>query len=366
MSNYQYTTMDRIFSKLDRDVTSEFSEDDIIEWTGEALEFMQAPRAYEPFVAFIEIRNHQCAVPKWLHLIHQIARNNTWTGPKCNSMCPSTIASCLTPTISETGCVPTVGTNPCTCPPSDAVWLDCNGQPIVAYDLAYYRPFFNLKLESFNTFSNTGFYTKNFTPIRLSTNSMFRSLVCNPRPSPYTKSPYKDEYSIIQGKILRFSFRDGAIALAYDRQVVEVETGYPMIPDNISHTTAVVKYIALKRAEKDFDRGRQGAEARVKKYGDDWNWYCGQASCQDKMIVGIDEYQNFMDQRQYILPKTNSYYGFFGNLNDPEQRMWNNRFHNNTNIYRGEGVRPVGSGGDDIIISNSEEIIEDQWDSIQW
>lgn len=360
---YSYTTMDRVFSKLDRDVTNEFAEDDIIEWTGEALEAMQCSRAYEPFVAFIEIHNHQCSLPRGLHQIEQIARNNAWTGKGCKSMCPSTIAQCLpVASNSEEECKIVKGLDPCACPDAGAVWLDCHGQPIVAYDLAYYRPFFNLRLEAPNTFSNSTFYIQNYTPIRLSTNSMFNGLVCNPRPSPYNKSQFKDEYQIIAGKILRFSFKEGAIALSYKRQLVDYDTGYPKIPDSFSHLTAIIAYIR----EKILGKKEFGSRAH-EKAEQNWQWYCGQASSLDKMPQGVDEYQNLLDQRSYILPNLNAYYTFFGNLNDPEQRMWNNRFHGTDNISRGEGVRVAGgSGSDDIVISNSSEIIEPTWEEKEW
>lgn len=328
--------MDRIFSKLDRDLTSEFSEEDIIEWTGEALEFMQAVRAYEETVAFIEVKNHQCPVPKGMHGIIQIARNNTYTCPTSDCCNPAIVTSC----INDTGCVPTVGVNPCVCPPSDAVWLDCNGQPIVAYDLAYYRPYFDLRLESFNTFANTNYYKSNYTPIRLATSSMFSGIECGSNPNPYHSC--KDEYNLIQGTTLRFSFQQGAVAVAYLKQIVDIETGYPMIPDSISHITAVVSYIIYKKFSKEFYRGRDGADRKMAKAEQDWQWYCGQATSNDKMITGLDEHQNFLDQRQYMLPRLNQYYGFFGNLNEPEQRVWNNRFRGSADLFRGEGVIAIG------------------------
>lgn len=349
---YQYVSMDRIFSKLIREVFETFSEDDIIEFTGEALEFIHTSKAYEPFVAFIEVKNHQCAIPKGTHGIVQVARNNTWTGTDCNAMCPSNVISALTSpsSSSTTDCAVTVDSNPCAFPYDDALWLDCTGKPIVAYDLAYYRPYFDLKLESFGTFSNTSYYRSAFTPIRLSTNSMFNSLVCNnDGASPYFNSRtnsnvdnskfHKDEYSIVQKSFLRFSFENGAIALAYLKQMTDPNTGYPMIPDTISHTTAIVKYITMKTFERQFYDGRQGAQAKMEKAEQDWHWYCAQASNNEKMPNGEDEHQNLLDQRQRLLPNTNSYYGFFGNLNEPEHRVWNNRFGiNNNSIFRGDGV----------------------------
>ncbi len=352
-----YTTMDRIFSKLNRDINSSFSEDDIIEWTGEALEFMGTVKAYEEAVAFIEVKNHQVDIPHFTHSIIQIARNTKWTG----------INNCVTPTIVQASldaCVVKPGVaDPCINPTSDAVWLDCNGQPIVEYDLAYYRPYFDYQLEYYG-WSNSGCYQQNFVPVRLKTHSFFSSLVCTTQNNiPYNSC--KDEYNIVDGSKIRFSFERGQVAVALTRQKMDKETGYPMIPDSISHITAITKYIALKIAERDFGNSRQGAESRVKYFGSEWDWYCGQASNNEKMPNGIDEYQNLLDQRGYLLPRNNKYFGFFGKLNQPEDRIWNGRGRNMVNSNR---VKSGINQNEKIIINNENitggsegELLENEW-----
>src|SRR5688572_26755336 len=121
--NYTYVSVDRIFSKLVRDVTNDFSEGDIIEWCGEALEFIGATRLYEEAVAFIEVNNHQCKVPAGNHMVMQIARDNRWTEKNEDPFCPAKI-------------VTEVSQDPQAAIP---VIIDCHGQPVTDYELAYYR-----------------------------------------------------------------------------------------------------------------------------------------------------------------------------------------------------------------------------------
>lgn len=304
---YQYISINSVFSKLIRDATNEFSEDDIIEWCAESLEFIGAVKAYEEAIAFIEIKNHQGKLPLGLHQIIQLARNNNYTNYK----------KCTPLTICEKApeaCGLTVGQNPCVCPPSDAVWLDCNGQPIVAYDLAYYRPYFDLKTE-YNTWHNSSYYNNNFTPIRLANHTLFGTLVTPDKGIGYTQTV--DSYTVILDNIIRTSFRSGQVCVAYYRQVRDKD-GYPMIPDHISYRTAITKYIQMKMADKDFQNGRDGAEKRLSKYESDWHWYCKQAGNASMMLNGIDEHQNLLDQRTTLIPNFNKYYGFFGNLSKPE------------------------------------------------
>lgn len=299
--NYPYVPIDRIFSKLIRDVTDDFDEGDVIEWCGEALEFIGATRLYEEAIAFVEVTNHQCRVPAGTHMIMQIGRDNRWSGPKISDICPAKIIT-SSATTSDT-------------PPAIPVALDCFGQPISEFELAYYRPYFDLKWEH-SLWLDSSFSRERFTPIRLATGNFFGE------PSIHCQ-PGNDEYKIIKGQIIRFSFRDGLVAIAYNRTLLDEETGYPLIPDNISYTTAIVKYISLMMLNKQCIAGRQGACGLAEKADRDWQWYCKQASNVDLMPYGDDEYQNLLDQRSHILPKTNRYYGFFGKMARPEVRKYN-------------------------------------------
>lgn len=338
---HKFISIDRVFSRLSKSITDAYSEDDIIEWIGEALEFMETQRAFEESVAFIEVIKHECDIPNGTQSIIQIGRNRMWTGPNTNTV------NCITPTVLQAECVAqkVVGDcNNCFSIMDDAVWIDCHGQPIVDYDLAYYRPYFDLQMEYYG-WSNCSYYRQNFTPVVLKTQSFFNSVVCTDPtcPTDFTGTAYpntgynaninnngyngacsKDEYSIINRSRLRFSFECGQVAIAFNKQVTDTATGYPMIPDSISHITAATAYISLRVAERDFDSNRQGSDSRLKYWADQWNWYCGQAVNNDKMLVGVDEHENFRRQRQYMLPRDN-YYNFFGKMNEPEDRVWNGR-----------------------------------------
>lgn len=319
--DFSYVSVDRIFSKLVRDVTGDFNEGDVIEWCGEALEAVGAIKASEEAVAFIEVKNHQCAVPNGLHNIIQIARNRDWGGPADDKFCPATVAKELCTVDSDS-------TSPSDCAdcPSDQkldyIILDCNGMPLNDYDVAYYRPYFDLQSEYFN-WRNSKMYRNSYSTVSLATHSFFNSLVCK---TPETGSPLyqsnTDEYSVILKKILRFSFETGSIAIAYNRQIVDLDTGYPMIPEDISYTEAITRYIKMKILDKQCYSGREGACGKADKAAIDWHWYCKQAGNKALMLNGVDEHENYLRQRRYMLP-LNHYYSFFGNMNKAELRAFN-------------------------------------------
>lgn len=334
---YQYTSIERIFSKLVRDMGGGFDEGDVIEWTGEALEHIGAVPYYEEAVAFIEVKNHQAPLPNGLHQITQLARNNCWKKGAEDNLCAATILSeCGYPGPGGNNC----GTPGNPCPPNSLpIPLDCNGSPIVEYELAYYRPYFDLQAEYY-VLGNTGTYRNCFTPIRSATGNFFLSNSLKNDGTDQSVHQYggTDEYTVIRKEMLRFSFRDGHICLAYTRQPVD-SNGYPMIPDAVEYHEAIVSYIVYKMAQKELRAGREGAIGRMQIARDDWHWYCKQARNMDLMPYGIDEHQNLYDSRTRLLPNNRQYYSFFGKMARPEVRKWDDPDYRNysVNYFRGVG-----------------------------
>jgi len=294
----KFVSIDRIFSQINRDLLREgLSEMDIIEWTGQALEFMGASAFLQPAIAFIEVANHQCTLPKHFHTIIQVARNNEY------SVTTSDVTSSSEST-EEDGDIP--------------VAIDELGMPVNAYDVAYYRPYFDL-IGEYYIGGLCERYNLKFTPVRLATHSFFDSIVCKQTDFEDLYTTCTDEYRIIDDSIMRFSFETGQVAISYLKYRFDCNTGYPMIPDNISYITAIVKFITMKIYERDFYAGREGAQAKLQKAEADWHWYCRQAKNFGKMPQTIDEWENLLNQRNYLLPR-NKYKGFFGTLAHVEPR----------------------------------------------
>jgi hypothetical protein len=160
-----HVSVNRILGKLRRDFGSleNINESDVIEWTAEALQAIGAITLYEEAVAFIEVKNHQCELPNGLHAIIQLARNICFDDKKECGLCPSDVIAAMEEPVEEGAAIP--------------VAIDCNGQPIDAYDLAYYRPYFDLRSES-GYYSSSYLFNNCFSTIRLTNHSFFNSIVC--------------------------------------------------------------------------------------------------------------------------------------------------------------------------------------------
>lgn len=315
----KYTSLDRVLAKLYRDLgLEEINESDVIEWSGEALEFIGAQISYDQAVAFIEIENHQADLPNNLHQIIQVARNNRWSKENKEALCPGNIKlDCTTEEIinsEESGL-------PCGCGDSegnlsllDAVPLDCNGNFIEEGEVAYYRPYFDLKYE-YELWGNSHYYKQHYTPVRLSNHNFIGSLVCDLGEESIYQS-CKDEYTIVQNKI-RTSFKEGSIAIAYFKQAIDEETGFPLVPDDASVLSAITYYVTWKYMQRMWYMGREGYSDKMQQAEQQWIWYCKQAGNRFFLPHTDDDFQNLTDIRNQLLPSKDKYYGFFGKLGRP-------------------------------------------------
>lgn len=304
MSMLKYVTVDRVFSKINRDLKgTDLNESDIIEWIGEALEFLEVPQILVEDVKFLKVKDYHAEIPDNLHMITQIAKHNhyntSYSKPKCN-------------------CEPT----------QDVVQKDCDCEDvdICCEDMlsdSCDPEFLNLDW-TYDIWTSSRYYKRNYTPVRLATGTFFNSLVCKEK----DKSLYltcSDEYTIVGDteKRLRFNFIEGNIAISYLKNSVDKETGYPLIPDQISYITAIVYYIKWKIAEMHDWAGREGWSSKTEKAEAKWLKYVKQAKNYMKMPKTLDEYQNLLEQTHYLIPDHKKYYGFFGNLGKNKLRNFN-------------------------------------------
>lgn len=312
MSKFQYVSLDRVISKLNRDVGIEgMSETDIIEWIGEALEGIGAHGQYQEEVAFCEVSNHQIDMPSGLVSIIQIARNNEWSKTE-PTVCPADVVEAAADEAANNTC------SGC----FEWIPVDCHGKPLGEHEFTYYKPSFNLQAEYFD-WCNSSFYRSKFTPVRLADHSFFNSLVCeetNENIEGLYNSSY-DEYTIVGDKI-RFSFKEGYVAIAFLKLAVDENTGYPMIPDDYSYMQAITAYVTWKVMMRLFYLGREGAERRALKAEEQWQWYCNQAAIGALIPEGEDEYQDILEMHNYMLPRIHRYYGFFGHMSKKENRRF--------------------------------------------
>lgn len=336
---YTYTSVERVFAMFIRDTgQTTFDEGDVIEWIGEALAFIGTPQSREEAIAFAEVKNHQVDLPNGIiGKPMQIAKNRCWGGPE-DGFAPKDVMCQFEKyndfLVNSGGHTPDI-----------PLPIDCTGKPLQAYDLAYYRPYYDLQSEYY-TWSQTAMYRSCFEPCTLATGTFGTYLeealekINGGAPTANSRYHHGDnwEYQIVgKGTAVRFNFRIGHVAIAYERVPVDPATGYPLVPDTIEHTTACVKYVMYKMTLRDMFNHRDGAIGISKKFEEDWQWYCKQAINKDMMIQGLDEHENWYNQRTRLLPHFRDFYTYFGKMSKPESRRFDDPDRRNYSLgyFRG-------------------------------
>ena len=358
MSELQYTSVDRIISKFHRDLRgTDVNESDMIEWIGEALEFLKVPQIQDQAIAFIEVKNHHAEIPKGFQMVLQIARNNHWEEKK--DICtPKVIIDEITETNEDC-----LDCGPC----SDNILVtDCNGFILDNNNIIDYKPQFDLKL-NYQYWKNSSYYKRQYTPVRLANHTLFNSIVCKEKVDDCIGCI--DEYTIVgtTEKRIRCSFENGQIAMSYLKNAIDEETGYPLVPDQISYITAISYYIKWKIAEWYSWSGRDGFEQKADKAQQNWTHYVKQAKNWAKMPKSIDDYQDLLEQTHYLIPNHKKYYGFFGNLGKSQELNFNKHnteYKNHHSVISPSFVR--NDNCNSTIIKNNTIIKEDNWDSSEW
>lgn len=311
MSKFEYTTVDRIFAKLARDMGAFApNEDDTIEWIGEALDAMSMPEVQETVVAFLPVKNHEVAVPKGLRYIFQIAKlNEDMVSDPCP---PLKDKECeVLPPVDE-GCFNILDENL-----SNAAILDSflkrENHPRMM-DMTFPWKALN--------WLQSSYYQRKFELVRPSSNVFFNSVICVDD-TIYTPNCCEQEYSIVGSleRKFRFSFEEGLITISYSRSALS-EEGYPLIPDSYSHINAISYYVKWKVAERMYWEGREGSKSLVDDSEKKWIKYIGQANNLAKMPQTLDDYQDLLEQSVYLIPNHKQYYSNFGQLNQKENLVY--------------------------------------------
>ena len=276
-------TVDTIFNSLGRNFKdNQVDEIDVIEWIGEALEHMKVPQIQEEAVSFLEVKDFECLLPQGFNMVLQIAAST-------NTVDLGQVAMYFKSDIVQSE--------------EDLVYND-DGE----IDLLL-TPAYSLK---YNTWVSSGTYNNYFEPVRLSNNTFFNSIVCKEKKViPYANC--RHEYTVVDDR-LRFSFKEGIIALSYLKTKTDKTTGYPLIPDDISYITAVTYYIKWKTAENELFNNREGSVTKTEYAEQRWLKYCRQGKSKMKMPKSLDDFQDMLEESHQLIPNKNKYYGYFGRL----------------------------------------------------
>lgn len=288
-NNIGFTTVDRILAKSYRELKeTDLDENDVIEWIGEAVDFLAMPEVKEEAVVFLEVKNFEVELPKGFQMVLQLAMLD---GPLEN-------IESFAPTYE-----------------TDLPRLDVTPIKEDSCEPQCYKPYFDMQIQYIDWVQHP-IYQKSFRPIRLANHNFFNDIVCKEKGIYQESRGCQEEYTIVGTieKKLRLSFKEGVVALSYLRSAIDSETGYPLIPDSIQHITAISYYIRWKLAEYFSWNRVEGFDGLSTKAEQLWLKYAKQAKNFTKMPKTLDQFQNLLEQTHHLIPNHRRYYNHFGNL----------------------------------------------------
>lgn len=294
MSRYSLISVEAIISKSIRSGLDSvgFSEGDVVEMIGEALEFIGAYGQYEESIKYLKVENYKVALPDDLVEIIQMAYTEE-TGESLEYEYPED--------------------------PKETGRKECWAEPNKYYipDQRYY----DLIASYMSVQRLNKDYYNNYKPLKLNKTSFSLAMHCSECINLYCDSEHT--YTI-QDRYIHTTFQEGTICINYLKQPVD-DRGYPLIPDIISYKEAIDKYLKKVHAEEMFFQDPTPAnEKRLMKFESDWHWYCRQAKNASMMPQNLDERENLYTSNQRLIKRRRGYSNFFAFNNSPDNLDWNN------------------------------------------
>lgn len=288
--------INRILSKVYADFgLEEIEESTLIEWTGDVLSHLEIQKAYAERVTFVEIKNHQAQLPPHIISILRVAKNTKFQAKTCFNQSELDTLGCSDPTVVEGELTPCMNNLPLlTC---------CNSLTILPCGEVYRKPMISFEYPYYSWIDSDS-YRNQFVTIGASTDAFKTGLICELGKDQQTKiyNNREDEYQIVESKYIRTNFKTGQLAIAYLAQPVDILTGYPLVPDDISVISAITNYILFMYCRKMHILGRPGYKEKYKEAEADYQWYLSQAKNKLYFPHGVDEFQKFTEARFSFLP----------------------------------------------------------------
>jgi len=255
-----YTNIHTIFTKLYRDYNLvNLDEATVVEWVAEALSAIHAVPDLEQVVKFFAIKNYQVKIPCDLVEINQIItlRHGPDVCRNLTALCSEKPEYFIRKSTEENTCEDTANKS-CT----DIV-IRFTPETKKVLGIGDYRTV----RKSSSTFASMSDCSDNY------------------------QHGCDLEYTVIKGEILRFNFTDAIIAMSYMMLPIDDE-GYPLIPNDYSHITAVTKYIVYKYLEKQYYFSNDIPINKYQFAKKEWEDYCGQAASASMIPSGVDSMEN--------------------------------------------------------------------------
>lgn len=276
----KWTNIKSVLFELESWIPKEYyNENRLIEDCMKAVDKIGAVITYQPKVKFIEVDQYKACLPIDCLQIIQIAHKNTFKLDNADIM-----------VLSAT--------------PGDCV--DCGETPNQSN--------FNLNDITSQTLITSEYFHRNWTPLRLSTNTFALGVHCDNCVNITANCQY--EYTVTPDGIMTFNFQKGYICVSYYAYPTDCD-GVPMIPDDEDYKEALKSYCLMNSWERRWNLKEEGASERYLKYQQLWGLMKAKATASIRM-PDLGEAENLMQISTKLIPNNRRFNSFFSTMNTPE------------------------------------------------
>ena len=139
--------------------------------------------------------------------------------------------------------------------------------------------------------------------------------------SPDLVGSYMERYSVNPGKIIKTSFREGYVEMAYNSYSVD-KHGLPLIPNEERYIKAIEAYLKKQFYLPLWENGKIPDKVFAKAE-QEYAWYVGSAH-NAALMQGIDQMTNMTNYVVSLIPNLYHSESFFKDLGNPQIRINNN------------------------------------------
>lgn len=277
MTSGKYCSIDRVIENIYRNygLTSELGWQDVVEWSGEAMDKIGASLSYIEKVCCVDITDYIGMIPCDMVQLIAVREKTTKT--------PLLYASGLFHISDKSGTTikSTCGTGNCsTVSPNTVPSTDPD-------DNKHCNPFFQ-----FNPSPTTDGVVSNLSNADTMT--------------------YK-----LNNNYIFTGFKSGCIELSYMAVPLD-ENGLPMVPDDVRYIDAIVSYVAYLYYRKQFITGKVTRDV-LEMVEQDWYWKVGNARCHAE-YPNVDRMESIKNMWCRLIPSVNEHDSAFKYTNIKEQK----------------------------------------------
>lgn len=289
MQRFEFITLDRVLATVQRNLKEEdVAQENLIEWAGEALEYLYRKGSLQECVTFAMVENYAVTMPRGFKYISGIVKNISPEPVTAKVVFDQMDTDATCQNLHAITYFLSVGND------YETMLRKDPGHTLYGVPL----PFLDVPF-TFGYWYASHTCQRNFSRVYLSDSKFFKSKVQHSefRLPEHSYEGSRPEYTLV-GNTIKFNFEKGQVAISYTRVPIDEETGWPLVPDEVNYINAIFYYVKWKLSEMYSWTGRQGFANEADKAEAKWKEHAAKARVKTIKIRTRDEMDSLLNNRR--------------------------------------------------------------------